>query len=418
MHKLTYTCAVILVSGCAVQIPAAPSVSPAAPQSATPAGVEQSATVANDPAAAPSPASVIAGQATKTPQQIAKEAFGSVVLLVMRDETGKEVSQGSGFFVKEGVIATNFHVIDGAKSGYAKLVGKDGLMEIQGVAAYDASKDLALLAVGSTAPVMQLAPLDSISVADAAYAVGNPKGLEGTFSEGLVSAIRKDQSGTVIQISTPISPGSSGGPILNNKGEVIGVATAGITDGQNLNFAMPALYVQRLIEEATNPVSLALVPSTRPPKNAPAPSVPSSPSGGGRTINGVKFQAAISTNWSLNTNESDRMVFFRRGSNVAMVTITEKPARFATASEMAASFVRYLGSRFVKSETFNAPVFSGVMVIYSEVSNSGTPLTCLDYMTIQSGREWIVSVWADQNSPDIKAIDEEVFSLIQSWQWK
>lgn len=180
-------------------------------------------------------------------RQIAQKSFPSVVLLLMEDKNGQVLSQGSGFVIGKGVIATNFHVIEGASAGVAKVVGKKKLFPITGVVAVDKKRDLALLAVGGlNRRALKFADINKASVGDKVYAVGNPLGLEGTFSEGIVSGIRHYKGDTILQITAPISPGSSGGPILNAKGEVIGVAVATFRTGQNLNFAIPIDYVDEL----------------------------------------------------------------------------------------------------------------------------------------------------------------------------
>jgi hypothetical protein len=81
------------------------------------------------------------------------------------------------------------------------------------------------------------------------YAIGNPEGLEGTFSEGIVSGVRNFEDDAILQVTAPISSGSSGGPVLNSRGKVIGIATATFAKGQNLNFAVPAKYVMNLTAE-------------------------------------------------------------------------------------------------------------------------------------------------------------------------
>ncbi len=94
------------------------------------------------------------------------------------------------------------------------------------------------------------------------YAIGNPKGLSGTFSEGIVSGVRNLQLSQELQITAPISPGSSGGPVLNSRGQVIGVAYASYSEGQNLNFAIPIKYLLTLkIKLGT----LSLIPSLKSP---------------------------------------------------------------------------------------------------------------------------------------------------------
>jgi hypothetical protein len=95
-------------------------------------------------------------------------------------------------------------------------------------------------------------------VGERVFAVGNPQGLEGTFSEGIVSSIRKVGMHKLLQITAPISPGSSGGPVLNVKGEVIGVSVATYRGGQNLNFAIPVNYLKALLSEERTAKPMAL----------------------------------------------------------------------------------------------------------------------------------------------------------------
>ena len=191
----------------------------------------------------------------QTPRDIAQTAFPSVVLLGMRGANGQLVSVGSGFFVRSDVVATNLHVIEGATEGYARIVGQEVRYDIAGTVGIDTQRDLALLKiVAGKAPPMRLGDSREIAVGDEIYAIGNPLGLEGTFSQGIISGIRKLNSGTMFQITAPISRGSSGGPVLNNRGEVIGVAVATFKGGQNLNFAIPASYLTALLRNI-KPVS-------------------------------------------------------------------------------------------------------------------------------------------------------------------
>ena len=184
-----------------------------------------------------------------TARQIAQNAFSSVVLLVMEDANGQPVSLGSGFFVMDDVIATNLHVIEGAASGYVKIVGQKIKYEIAGLVLADYQRDLALLKITGvkTSPLI-LGDINQVAVGDEVYAVGNPRGLEGTFSQGIVSSIRQIGSDMLFQITAPISPGSSGGPVLNTQGKVIGIAVATFSGGQNLNFAIPASYLAPLLK--------------------------------------------------------------------------------------------------------------------------------------------------------------------------
>jgi S1-C subfamily serine protease len=184
-----------------------------------------------------------------TPQKIAAEAFDATVLLMMEDANGQAVSLGSGFLVDKNTIVTNYHVIEGAASGYAKLIDKERKFDIEGVTAIDQQHDLALLHVTLSGPTLNLGISDDLTVGDEVYAVGNPRGLEGTFSQGIVSSVRSIGNDTLLQITAPISPGSSGGPVLDLNANVIGVAVATYKGGQNLNFAIPSKYVRELLDK-------------------------------------------------------------------------------------------------------------------------------------------------------------------------
>jgi len=200
----------------------------------------------------------VAAKAAEHPRQIASATFPSVVLLVMEDERGQPMSLGSGFFVKEKVIASNFHVVEKSSRGYAKLVGQKAKYNIAGVVGIDTKRDLVLLALeDATAAALKIGDGSKAAVGDTVFAVGNPQGLEGTFSQGIVSGIRQFDMDSLLQITAPISPGSSGGPVMDSEGKVIGVAVATFRGGQNLNFAIPAKYVDELLQKAGKPEPLS-----------------------------------------------------------------------------------------------------------------------------------------------------------------
>jgi S1-C subfamily serine protease len=185
-----------------------------------------------------------------SPQEIARKAFPSAVSLTLFDESGNALKAGSGFFVRDGIIATNYHVIEGASSGIAKSVGKENKLVLQRVLAANAKVDLALVEVAKTdIPSLTISNGRRLSIGQKVYAIGNPVGLEGTFSEGIISSIREIGEDYYIQMTAPISSGSSGGPVLNEHGLVVGVSVATVTNGQNLNFAVPGEYLSKLISE-------------------------------------------------------------------------------------------------------------------------------------------------------------------------
>ena len=196
--------------------------------------------------------SITTSASALTTEQLAEKALAATVSLEMKDSTGTTLSFGSGFFVKPNQIATNFHVIAGARQGTAKLVGKDTRYQIEGIVATDKENDLAVLNVtASGVTPLSLGDSDTVKIGAKIYVAGNPKGLEGTFSDGLISR-RESYPKKRLQMTAPISPGSSGGPVLNSKGEVIGISVAvhRALDAQNLNFAIPSNYLKALLGEA------------------------------------------------------------------------------------------------------------------------------------------------------------------------
>lgn len=164
------------------------------------------------------------------------EAYGKSVVLIQTQS-----SMGSGFVVSsDGLILTNSHVINMSETISVKFIADNRVYSNVKVVKNNTIRDLALLKIneaGNFTPVV-LGDSDQISVGERVVAIGNPKGLENTVSDGLVSAIR-DLNGTkLIQISAPISPGSSGGALFNMNGEVIGITSSSFNEGQNLNFAV------------------------------------------------------------------------------------------------------------------------------------------------------------------------------------
>jgi hypothetical protein len=124
----------------------------------------------------------------------------------------------------------------------------------------DTRRDLILLQIPvAEVSALKIADDRDVQVGDAVYAIGNPLGLRGTFSNGLVSGKRIEDGVTYLQITAPISEGSSGGPVLSDRGEVIGVATAFYADGQNLNMAIPARHASGMLALATSPTRFELV---------------------------------------------------------------------------------------------------------------------------------------------------------------
>jgi S1-C subfamily serine protease/cytochrome c-type biogenesis protein CcmH/NrfG len=199
--------------------------------------------------AAPRPA--VASGRDLSPDELFSQASPAVALVEVRDADMKPVAIGSGFFVSDdGLLVTNYHVI--ASASFASVrTGKGGTMLVEGVAAADAKADLALLKVSAKGvPFLKVARGGTPAVGTRVFAIGNPEGLTNTLSEGLISGVRSaEETGEValIQTTAAISHGSSGGALMTGDGTVVGVTKGAIEDGQNLNFAVPAELVRKLI---------------------------------------------------------------------------------------------------------------------------------------------------------------------------
>lgn len=180
----------------------------------------------------------------------------SVVTIIIRNENGQIVGQGSGFFVdKEGQIITNRHVLEGAIRAEVKTANGE-IYPILNVVAEDKEADLVRVTThvrrGGAKPVVVSRVLPPVG--ERVLVIGSPLGLEQTVTEGIVSSVR--ESGKFIQITAPISPGSSGSPVVNARGEVIGVATSQVVQGQNLNFAVSARKFSEMKSRAGKPLIL------------------------------------------------------------------------------------------------------------------------------------------------------------------
>jgi tetratricopeptide (TPR) repeat protein len=189
--------------------------------------------------------------------ELVKRVKPSVVAVVAFDAKGAKIANGSGFFVGPDRVVTNRHVLEGAYKSEI-LLTNNKTYAVKGALAVDGAGDIALLQVdlppGAAQPleVIKESPQEGETI----VVIGNPLGLEGSVSNGIISAVRDVQNfGRIIQITAPISPGSSGSPVINLRGQVVGVATLQITEGQSLNFAVPSERVIQL--QAGTLVSLA-----------------------------------------------------------------------------------------------------------------------------------------------------------------
>jgi S1-C subfamily serine protease len=222
------------------------------------AGAASSASASASAAPDAGPPKAKSAAAEKTPAELFKDFSPSVVTIFVHQKGGGEGS-GTGFVVdRDGTIATNHHVIDNAGAVRVKYQGGTIFEDVE-LLADEPALDLALIHVNLAAPLdggarpdaapLALGDSDAIVVGEHAVSIGNPLGLEHTLTDGLVSSRRLYEGRAWIQFSAPVSPGNSGGPLFNMRGEVIGVTTAIITGrglAQNLNLAVPINELKKL----------------------------------------------------------------------------------------------------------------------------------------------------------------------------
>ncbi|MFA4992842.1 MAG: trypsin-like peptidase domain-containing protein [Candidatus Omnitrophota bacterium] len=177
-------------------------------------------------------------------------ASPAIVMITTVSNSGSGL--GSGFLISsDGTIVTNYHVIKGAEGLGVKFAQDKELVTNISVIKTDAVRDIALIKVNTpiNATPLSLGDSEQITVGERVVAIGNPKGLQNTVSDGLVSAVRDADGVKQIQISVPISPGSSGGALINMRGQVIGITSSGVDQAQNLNFAIPINYVKEYLQQ-------------------------------------------------------------------------------------------------------------------------------------------------------------------------
>jgi hypothetical protein len=163
---------------------------------------------------------------------------------------GDEVAQGSGFIIAKNRVVTNYHVIEGLSVAYARF--SDGHTEpVQGVVTADKSQDIAVLEVPTSGrPSLPLGDDIALREGDPVLALGAPRGLELTLTNGIVSAFRKSGGQFLIQNTAPIAPGSSGGPLLNLSGQVIGITSMQLTNTPGVYFSIGISQVRTLLKAA------------------------------------------------------------------------------------------------------------------------------------------------------------------------
>lgn len=228
------------------------------------------------------PAHAQRGEATAQPAPtrytvpgLVQQMAPGVVNITLMDASGKPAITGSGFVVDAGgVIVTAYHLVREAKYGATLKTDDEEVYDAIDVIHSDVRRDLAILKIQPFRPLkaLTLASDNELIVGEDAAALGNPQGLEASVSAGIVSGYRQADGFRLIQTTVPVSPGSSGGPLFNMAGKVIGMVTSGIDNarGQNLNFAIPVIYIGTLLKGTPVPTPIATFAVRSPANNGQA----------------------------------------------------------------------------------------------------------------------------------------------------
>jgi S1-C subfamily serine protease len=217
------------------------------------------------------------GQPGTLAGEIYRKASPAVVLIETLNEKHEVAAAGSGFLVSsDGKILTNYHVIAHTKEATVRLANKDAYDTVD-VLDIDKRKDIALIKIKAVdLPFLTVGKSSAVDIGDQVFSLSTPLGvLQNTLSNGIVSGIRAGDGYRYFQVTAPISHGSSGSPIFNSAGEVIGIAAMTISEGQNLNFAIPIDYAKGMLASPSQPRTLAAIyepepePEPEPDKKQP-----------------------------------------------------------------------------------------------------------------------------------------------------
>ncbi len=182
-------------------------------------------------------------------EEISQKDASAVFYIEVYDENDDMVASGSGFFISEdGTAVTNYHVIEGTSSAYM-MTTENRIFEITNVLKYDEELDIAVVKVSKTDiegkstaafPFLKMGNSNNLKAGQVVYAIGSPQGLQNSISDGIISNPKQVVGSQIyIQTTAAISHGSSGGALVDQYGDVIGITSAGIDEGENLGFAIP-----------------------------------------------------------------------------------------------------------------------------------------------------------------------------------
>lgn len=178
-------------------------------------------------------------------EELFRKLSPSVFVVKTLDPADPPGKQGSAVVIGPNLLVTNFHVVEDAAR---VVVLHNGMTWTVKHVSFDREHDLALLDVDGVAAPAVVPRFSDLAVGERVYAIGAPEGLELSLSEGMISGLRQAEG--EIQTTAPISPGSSGGGLFDATGRLVGVTTASVTEGQNLNFAVPSKWVALLWSRA------------------------------------------------------------------------------------------------------------------------------------------------------------------------
>lgn len=210
---------------------------------------------------------------TLSPAEVFAKVSPSIWKVIALDADGLPLGQGSAVVVAEHTLVTNCHVLAKARRVLLKREAADSI-EAR-LSAWDVQRDLCQLSAPTlNAPAVALSEASKLAVGQVAYAIGHPRSLDLTMSEGLVSSLRHNAAGQLllVQTSAAISGGSSGGGLFDPQGALVGLTTLASLTGvaQNLNFAIPAEWIKDLPRRHANALA------TRAAAKAAAASAPAS----------------------------------------------------------------------------------------------------------------------------------------------
>lgn len=195
------------------------------------------------PAVSAEPVAVPSGRALSAEELFAQAANSVVRINVVRPD-GRPMGHGSGVVIDKDIVITNCHVANAG--GQLRVLHQSQTLDAT-VLISDEAHDLCKLSVtGLDAPAAPMGRGSQMHVGQKVYAIGSPQGLDLTLSDGMVSSLRQTDEGPLIQTTTPVSPGSSGGGLFNEQGALVGIVTFQMRSGQNLNFAVPSDWIEQM----------------------------------------------------------------------------------------------------------------------------------------------------------------------------